>query len=938
MSTPPTGTVTFLFTDIEGSTRLAQQFPDNWDAASRRHDAILRHAIESHHGYVINRVGDAFCVAFPTASDGLQAALAAQRALQAEAWGESQIRVRMGLHTGAAEAQDGDYRGYLTLAHVQRVMSSAFGGQILASNATTGLLSGQLPTGVTLRDMGAHHLKGLPNPEHLWQIIAPDIRTEFPALQTLHAVRTNLPVQLTSFIGRKEQIAEAKRLLSVTRLLTLTGAGGTGKTRLSLQVAGEVLDTFKDGVWFVELAPIADPGLVAPAIVHALGLSEAPGKPVRETLQDYLREKDLLLVLDNFEQVIEAATLVKSLLTTAPKLNVLISSRTLLRIAGEREYAVPLLALPDPNHLPPLAQLTQYEAVRLFIERAQAVKSDFVITNDSAPAVAEICYRLDGLPLAIELAAARVRLLPPQKMLAQLNNKLKILVSAARDLPARQQTLRGAIDWSFNLLAPGQQTLFRRLAVFVGGATLEAIEAICNAHADLAVFDDVESLVDKSLLKQNDRNGEPRFWMLGMIREYAREKLTDADELTRLRDRHLHYFLGLAEGGRAPSSLASPSTLNSLELNSLESEDDNLGAALEWGLEQHPDLSLRLAGALGGFWMVRGNLTTGRHWLTASLANVAAAPTAAAEAELGRQAARALALGWAGSLANLQGDPKMARPLLEEAVNLSRQLGDRQRLEMSLTMLSLTAFFLDDIRVARAALEESIELGRALDNKFDLATALAFFSHAVFRGSGDLEEARPYFDEAVRLGREIGDEVRIADTLNNWGLTAFGAGEYEEARRSFQESMAIYEAAGNAQFVNISRSGLADVARREGDHDKAGALYCESLAEWLRLGNRGAMARVMECLAFMAKVQAQVRAGDQPLASLRRAALLLGAADALRTISGNPMTGAEREEYDLEVAGLRAMLDAAALSSAWEDGRRLPPEQAIGLAFGHDQT
>jgi len=609
-----------------------------------------------------------------------------------------------------------------------------------------------------------------------------------------------------------------------------------------------------------------------------------------------------------------------------------------LRISGEREYAVPLLALPDPKHLPPLEQLTQYEAVRLFIERAQAVRSDFVITNENAPAVAEICYRLDGLPLAIELAAARVRLLPPQKMLAQLNNKLKFLVSAARDLPARQRTLRGAIDWSFNLLAPAEQALFRRLAVFVGGATLEAIEAVGNAENDIAVFDAIESLVDKSLLKQNDRDGEPRFVMLEMIREYAREKLIEADELTRMLDRHLNYFLGLAEGGRALSNLGSPISLNSLELNSLESEDDNVGAALAWGLEQHSDLSLRLAGALGGFWMVRGYLTTGRHWLTTSLAKDAAAPTRAAEAELGRQAARALALGWAGSLANLQGDPKMARPLLEEAVNLSRQLGDRQRLEMSLTMLSLTAFFLDDIRVSRAALEESIELGRALDNKFDLASALAFLSHAVFRGSGDLEAARPYFAEAVRLGREIGDEVRIADTLNNWGLTAFGAGEYEEARRSFQESMAIHEAAGNAQFVNISRSGLADVARREGDHDKAEALYRESLAEWLRLGNRGAMARVIECLAFVTKARALVRSANPLAASLRRAALLLGAADALRATSGNPMTGAERGEYDLEIAGLRAMLDTAAFGLAWEEGRRLTPEHAIGLAFDNDQT
>jgi predicted ATPase/class 3 adenylate cyclase/Tfp pilus assembly protein PilF len=934
MSSPPTGTVTFLFTDIEGSTTLAQQHPAEWESARQRHHAILREAIEAQHGYVFQVVGDAFCVAFATAPEALAAALAGQHALQAESWGITPIRVRMGLHTGAAEARDGDYLGYLTLAQVQRVMSAAYGGQTLLSNASAGLLSAQLPIDVTLRDLGEHCLKGLLNPEHIWQVVAPSMRSDFPALISLNSIPNNLPVQLTSFIGRDKEIIEAKRLLAETHLLTLTGAGGTGKTRLSLQVAAELIDNFRDGVWFVELAPVSDPALVAPTIAHVLRLSDSPGTPLIEVLKDYLRGKEILLVLDNFEQLVDAAPFVKTLLTTAPKLKALISSRTILRIAGEREYAVPLLAFPDPKHLPPLEQLTQYEAVRLFIERARTVKSDFSVSNESAPAIAEVCYRLDGLPLAIELAAARVRLLPPQKMLAQLTNKLKFLISSARDLPARQQTLRGAIDWSFELLAPAEQALFRRLAVFLGGATLEAIEAVCNADSIISVFDGIESLVDKSLLKQKEHGAEPRFMMLEMIREYAREKLVEAGELESMRDRHLRYFLDLSEqSGPALSSLGHMASLAALGLNVLEGEDDNLSAALAWGLEHDPDLSLRLAGALGGYWMVSGHLTEGRRWLRESLARVDAAPPVAGEAGGARQNTRALALAEAGTLATVQGDVRTARPLLEEAVSLLRRLDDRPRLGLTLTMLGLTTFFLDDIPVARAVLEEGAELGRAVNNKSDLALALTFLGQVIFRSSKDYAAARPYFEEAVKLGQEIGNGDRAADIWNNWGLAAYQAGEYEEARRCFLASMTIHERLPGGQFQNISRSGLADVAWRLGDYDQAEALNGEVLTEWQRLGNRGAMARILECLAFVAKDRAQVEAGDQSLALFRRAAILLGAADMLRMSSGNPMTGAEHDEYEREIAGVRSALDPAVFDSARADGRGLTLEQAVALAL-----
>jgi class 3 adenylate cyclase len=392
MADLPSGTVTFLFTDIEGSTKLAQAHPAKWESARQRHNAILRAAVESHRGFVFQVIGDALCVATPTASDGLQAALTAQRALQAEVWGETPIRVGMGLHTGAVEARDGEYHGYLTLAHAQRVMSTAYGRQTLLSNATAALLAGHLPESVSLRDMGEHRLKGLRNPEHLWQMVAPDLPQDFPPLRTLNTLPNNLPIQATSFVGRERELAELQRLLNTTRLLTLTGSGGTGKTRLSLQVAAEVLDNFKDGVWFVELAPLADAALVPQTVANVLGIREEPGRPLMATLMDWLRPKQLLIIVDNCEHLIEAcATLADAVLHAGQELQLLASSREALGIAGESAYRVPSLECPNAAQATheTVEQLTQYAAVQLFIERATQSRTAFAVTNANAPAVAQ---------------------------------------------------------------------------------------------------------------------------------------------------------------------------------------------------------------------------------------------------------------------------------------------------------------------------------------------------------------------------------------------------------------------------------------------------------------------------------------------------------------------------------------------------------------------
>src|SRR5271154_552216 len=495
----PTGTVTFLFTDIEGSTRLWETQRAAMQQALAQHDAILREAIEANDGYLVKTTGDGAHAAFARAADAIAACLAAQRALKAYAWGGLSIKSRMALHSGAAEERNGDYYGP-ALNRAARLMAAAHGGQILLSLATEELVRDHLPADIALRDMGERRLKDLVRPERVYQITAPDLPVDFAPLKTLDARPNNLPAQTTPFIGRDNEIHALKKRLSdpSVRLLTLSGVGGTGKTRLALQAAADMVDEFEHGVFFVPLAALNDPALVLPTIARAFDVRESAGRPLQVQLRDYLGEKQLLLVLDNFEQVVDAAPVVSDLLRAAPGLKVLVTSREVLRLSGETDYPVPPLSLPDPKQLPPLERLMQYEAVALFMARALAVKAAFTVTNENAPAIAEICYRLDGLPLAVELAAARVRVLPPQRMLAELDRRLSFLTGGARDLPARQKTLRGAIDWSHALLTGNEQQLFRRLAVFVGGCTLETIEAVCDIENNLSVLETVESLVGKS--------------------------------------------------------------------------------------------------------------------------------------------------------------------------------------------------------------------------------------------------------------------------------------------------------------------------------------------------------------------------------------------------------------------------------------------------------
>jgi predicted ATPase/class 3 adenylate cyclase len=556
----PEGTITFLFTDIEGSTRLLQRLRDAYAVALGEHQALLRAAFAAHAGAEVDTQGDAFFVAFTTAPAAVAAAVEATHSLAAHpSWPQGQaVRVRMGLHTGTPQLVGDHYVG-LDVHRAARIAAAGHGGQILLSETTRHLVECDLPAGVTLRDLGAHRLKDLQQPERLTQLVLPDLPADFPPLKTLDTHQHNLAIQPTPLLGRAQELATMTAQLERedARLVTLTGSAGIGKTRLAMQVAAELVDVFADGVWFVRLSRLVDASLVLPTIAQTLGLTEQGSQPLAALLRAHLAEKRLLLVLDNFEQVVGAALEVATLLETSPGLRVLVTSRVPLRLRGEREYPLPPLPLPKQEHLPPEA-LSQYAAVALFIERARGAKPDFVVTAANAPAIAQICAQLDGLPLALELAAARVKVLPPEALLSRLSRSLHVLSGGARDLEERQQTMRAAIAWSEALLAPEEQVLFRWLAVFVGGSTLEAAEAICAPQAEggaplgLDLLEGLSTLVDHSLVQQREEGSEPRFGMLHVIREYALEQLETSGEAEALRLAHAGLLSGAGRTG-APS-------------------------------------------------------------------------------------------------------------------------------------------------------------------------------------------------------------------------------------------------------------------------------------------------------------------------------------------------------------------------------------------------
>lgn len=859
-------TLTLLFTDIEGSSQLLEREGERYPAALERHYAILRGAIVKRGGEIVVTTGDGLFATFTGASDAIHAALDAQRLIRGEAWAIGPFRVRMALHTGAVQRRGDDLIGE-AIHRCARLAALGHGEQVLVSATTAALARGGLPDGARLLDLGRVALRGLTDPEQVFQLLHPDLPSKFPSLRAAMLAAHDLPVSATPLLGRDRELATAVAALlgPSVRLVTVTGPGGAGKTRLAIEVASRVADRFRDGATFVELAAISDPALVPLTIARSLAIKETSGQPLLDSITKTLRAAERLLVLDNFEQVLEAAGLVADLLTACPALKVVATSRAPLRLASELELHVPPLGLPAQSGQS-LEAVGASAAVRLFVDRARAVRPDFALTQDNAAAVAEICARVDALPLAIELAATRVRVLSPRELARRLDQRLPVLTGGARDLPARQRTLRDAIGWSYELLPEPERWLFRRLSVFAGGWTLEAAERICGDGAPLLILDGIGALVEHSLARRADRelDGE-RFSMLATIREYAHEMLAARGEAGDADASHARYYLELAESTEPLLETAAQARA----IHTLEDEREELRVALHrYVASGDTERATRLAGALGWSWWLRGQLTEAR----ASLERVLVLPGAEA-----RTWWRAKSLHAAGMIGFQQKDIPAARGWLEAALAIRRELGDEGG-------VANTLHFLADVT--------RIDRGPA--------------------------EARKLYEEGETLALSTGTYVTLAAHRFHLALDAHAGGRLG-ARTMIEETLPLVRRLGNPWAISTLLIGLAVIDTEEGAPERALDLLREALVLLRDIGDRF-------ILLFGLATAAAACAG---IGERERAVRLAAAAAVHSERNGSTIIGPEGAPIWRAIDEARASLPPGAAERAHAAGRAWSIEAAI---------
>ncbi len=979
MSELPTGTVTFLFSDVEGNTPLWERDSQAMDAALQIHHAILRQAIADNGGAVFKTIGDEFQAAFPTALQALLAALQAQRGLHSATWNElGALRVRMGMHTGEAhlDAQGDEYAVSHTKNRGHRVMEAGHGGQILLSQECADLCRRDLPFGVYLKDLGEHHIRNLRLPERFFQVIAPDLPKDFPPLRTQVEPKHNLPVQLTSFVGRQAEIEKVESLLQKNRLVTLTGAGGVGKTRLALRIAedlvgqnGEKELAFKDGLSLVELAPLGDPQLIPHVIASIFGLREDQSRTIQTALLDYLSEKQLLLIFDNCEHLImECAELAEDILRNCPGVKILASSREALGVEGEAPFHVPSLSSPDPTHLSPSAELLEYAAVALFVERAQQVLPGFNITEKNARFLAQICRRLDGIPLAIELAAVRVKVLSLEQIATRLDDRFSLLTGGSRRALPRHQTLHALIDWSYGMLSKAEQAFLRRLSVFAGGWTLDAAAAICSENE---VLDLLAQLVNKSLVFTDCEGGEVcRYGMLETIRQYAQEKLLESDEAEALRDRHLDYYLRFVQG--AEPDLKSNKILNRLE--QLDAELDNLRMALGWAFSgvkgARIEGGLNLASTLKDYWEIRGFIGEGGDWCRKGLRILPREGNSWI-----RTRARAC---YTVAYVVIEGASDFsraseARQLLEESIELYQASNDRLGLAASQCLLGVClvskyalATHISQPRpeypLAHALGSECLAISRELGDESDLALALYWNAGIEFYGM-ELEAAYAYAEESLSLLENIGDRLRIGAVLNFLSWYHFLLGDLTSAQRYSQRAMALAQELNNKPVVMMNTQLLGLIAYYQQDFQQMAVQFQVTLRfsreigglTWRMFSLRGLgiaalrqnqssqaseiflehflLAQKFEGYDYDLRIfplyMAGVAAG---LGQLERATRLLGATEVRFETFFKPLDNWDQAEFDRIAELARLGLNETTFKTLWGEGRAMTLEQAIKYA------
>jgi len=812
---PDRVTLTFLFSDIEGSTQLWEREPQRMQAALAGHDALARGAVDAHHGRLVRTMGDGVYAVFQDPLDGVAAAVQLQRDLNDAAHTAGlPLRVRIGVHRGEAEGRDGDYYGS-TVNRAARIMSIGHGGQTLLSQAVVDAMAERLPPPASLLDLGRVRLRDLSSPERVWQLQHPELRALFPPLRSLESTPNNLAQQLNSFVGRERELAEVRQRLQGARLLTLLGMGGMGKSRLSVQLGAAVLDDHPDGVWLVELAPVADPRGVPQAVASVLGVKEEAGHGVTESLLRYVRDRQLLVILDNCEHLVQAcAQLCKQLLQAGAGVKILASSRDVLQVAGEVTYQVPTLSVPRTDEGQAPETLMQHEAVRLFVERAAATQPAFALTAANAPAVADICHRLDGIPLALELAAARTRALSVEAICRRLSDRFKLLVTNDQTVLPRQRTLRALIDWSHDLLGEQERVLFRRLSVFAAGWTLEAAEDVC-AGAGLEtdeVMDLLAGLVDKSLVVMSAEGD--RYRMLDTVGQYALEKLAAAPEdHDATRQRHLQHYLAFAETAHQHLS----SSEQAAWLARLDPERENFIAAhaCSAGLPQSGELGMRMALALRPYWIYRGLLSLGLTFSVQVLER---------EGLQARDDARLRALGGAGMMCNYVGRYAQARRYFEESLHIAREIDRHAWAAKVLRQLGAACVGLGDTAAASAYLEEGVERARELGEQRDLGAAVTALA-MLHRTQGRLQQALPLYESALAAFRSLGDPLSIAATLLNLSMVCIHLPSCHMPPTMLLEVLDIAGQTRSRPMLQGALDVCAGLAAAHGEWPRAARLY-----------------------------------------------------------------------------------------------------------------
>lgn len=917
-----TGPLTFFFSDLENSTALWEQYPDEMQRASSRHDALMRGVIERHRGRVVKTTGDGFHAAFELPSEGVAAALAGQRAISAEAWpdGSGPLKVRMGLHTGESQERDGDFYGpEVNLA--ARLMGLGYGGQILLSEITAGLVKKSLPENCSLSGLGEHRLKGISSPVQIYQLCHPELAAKFPELKSMAAFKHNLRGQLSTFIGREKELADVKRHLQHTRLLTLLGPGGTGKTRLMLQVAEEVIEDYPDGVWLVELAPLTDPGLVPERVAAALNVQEQPGRRMLDTLANSVRHKEMLLLLDNVEHIVrESAEFSEHLLEQCPKLTILVTGREALFIDGETTIQIPPLSLPEEKQS--LEDIARSEGVQLFLERARAVRPEFAITEQNSADVAEIVRRLDGIPLALELAAARLRMLTIEQITGHLNDRFRLLTGGRRTALPRQQTLQALIDWSWQLLGQNERTLLRRLSVFSGGWNLEAAQTITGFEPldELDVFDQLEQLINKSLITVGfPPSGEARYGMLESIRQFCQDKLLEAGEGETLRDRHADYFVRFAQ--ESEYHLMRESMVSRVHRILLEM--DNLRAVVTWTLEDRPELALRISSALLHHWAHWIHPTEARYWLETSIEKTRSLLEREPGEDLIPDFIKAQ-IGL-GIIYSLFGENLASAAAFDEGIALARKNGEIEHLTLGI------AWKANVLLVNRYGISPELEreVDRALEiserNGFEISEGwlnlVKFYLHV---NQQEFTTAMPYFQKVIQIARNFNNPRVNANVLQIQARMAALQGDTEAAKTFFLKAIQDFRAINDQRNVLHSNSDLAHVFRRTGNYREALLLYQETIKRWQEEGSQPAIAHQLECFAYMA-----ITSGNY-----KQAATLLGRAlatrDELNAFSTDPFEVAEMEGAMTQLAG---ELGEAERDRILTEGARMSLDEAVALAL-----